>query len=113
MKPEAQRIAIAEACGWKGTNKNNFTPPDYLNDLTSAISLANHLSDLGWRCECNNGLDKTWEASFWKPANSMTPPANKGYRDGVITEEHYAPADSLSEAICEAGLRAAGKWKDE
>lgn len=47
MKPEAQRIAIAEACGWRATESPNWTGlrpdgrgwngdlPDYLNDLNA------------------------------------------------------------------------------
>lgn len=48
MTPEAQRIAIAEACGWTQTQLNGRTtvwdrpnvgrtlqPPDYLNDLNA------------------------------------------------------------------------------
>jgi hypothetical protein len=45
MTPDAQRIAIAEACGWKplfisrDLNGNPFpgqdVPPDYLNDLNA------------------------------------------------------------------------------
>jgi hypothetical protein len=46
MKPEQQRIAIAEVCGWTETpsgkwHRNGFVmpdplnPPDYLNDLNA------------------------------------------------------------------------------
>lgn len=50
MTPEAQRIAIAEACGWKytqghmtrpwktgkrGRSEHRINPPDYLNDLNA------------------------------------------------------------------------------
>lgn len=49
MNPEAQRIAIAEACGWKQQHSkakgevrwyapdghNYLLPPDYLNDLNA------------------------------------------------------------------------------
>jgi hypothetical protein len=69
MKPEQQRIAIAEACGW---TCNQFglwgidfadgvsgSPPDYLNDLNAmheamktlslkmGIEFCNHLNDMG------------------------------------------------------------------
>ena len=43
MTPEAQQIAIAEACGWEPTPEGHFhpdnptgqTPPDYLNNLNA------------------------------------------------------------------------------
>ncbi len=43
MTPEAQRIAIAEACGWRLLSNNRWTQPngcygdvpDYLNDLNA------------------------------------------------------------------------------
>jgi len=47
MKPELQRIKIAEACGWKKRNAHRLSqwlapqggawnePPDYLNDLNA------------------------------------------------------------------------------
>ena len=43
MSPDAQRIAIAEACGWEPTPEGHFHPdnptgqisPDYLNDLNA------------------------------------------------------------------------------
>ena len=59
MKPEEQRIAIAEACGWKKVPSKSFRgflwqppdkkgydyePPDYLNSMT-AIREAEHVFD--------------------------------------------------------------------
>jgi len=66
--PEQQRIAIAEACGWKPDNRGfgwlsphgYYAPePDYLNDLNAmheamktlslkmGIEFCNHLNDMG------------------------------------------------------------------
>lgn len=59
MKLEAQRIAIAEACGWKQTflpnlgdvyniNPNVVTRmPDYLNDLNAMHEMEKQLDPLG------------------------------------------------------------------
>lgn len=35
MTPEAQRIAIAEACGWAHASVGPFAHPDYLTDLNA------------------------------------------------------------------------------
>jgi hypothetical protein len=56
MTPEAQRIAIAEACGWRGVystslwnNAPTGIPPSHegdLNDVHARRILPNYLSDL-------------------------------------------------------------------
>lgn len=70
MKPEAQRIAIAEACGWKKDERGWITPsgrraehnemldvsyrvvqhdcPDYLNDLNAMHEAEMVLTALEW-----------------------------------------------------------------
>ena len=63
MTPEAQRIAIAEACGWKIHPKDRFivippnsphsvqplyTIPDYLNDLNAMHEAEKMLTPLQW-----------------------------------------------------------------
>jgi hypothetical protein len=140
MTPEAQRIAIAEACGWKecerctrqlkpksdGVEIRGLDPtgdhtggwkeyallPDYLNDLNAAIFLCDFLAERSWNCTLGNGLDKTWECEFYKSATDKTHPDNLGQRDGKQIELHYGSADTLAEAISEAFLRTIGLWKD-
>ncbi len=63
MNPEAQRIAIAKACGWlqsrtcnwggwwylkKGKRAYQQTPPDYLNDLNAMHEAENVLTNEQW-----------------------------------------------------------------
>jgi len=68
MKPEQQRIAIAEACGWKLVEDNpDYEPywedpkgnmiakvgfqnrlPDYLNDLNAMHEAEKALNELSW-----------------------------------------------------------------
>ena len=83
MTPEAQRIAIAEACGWKTTSDSpnwayyrpdgrgwNGELPDYLNDLNAMHEAEKVLTDeqdleysevleqvVGARFNSNNGED--------------------------------------------------------
>ena len=54
MKPEQQRVAIAEACGWKPDKRGlgwlsphgyYASEPDYLNDLNAMHEAENTLTD--------------------------------------------------------------------
>lgn len=76
------------------------TLPDYLNDLNAALTLCDNRADAGWRCELDNGLDKTWECTFTRPANADTLPDNLTFGQ----EQHYAPGATLARAICDAFL---------
>lgn len=133
MSPEAQRVVIAEACGWMyepyfvggpaiwlrpdGFPETHRTAclPDYVNDLNAAIQLVDHLAKQGWRCECNSGLDGTWECLFYRKATNETKLENRAVRgqfDPPDSEEHYATSERLSAAISEAFLRTLNKWYD-
>jgi len=95
MSPEAQRIAIAEACGWKkggldcdgyqiwihpsGARQYWAYVPDYLNDLNA----------------CHE-MEKVLNSSQILPYLVMLQP-------------HYFPTASQR---CEAFLKTLGLWKD-
>ncbi len=121
MTPEAQRIAIAEACGWKygdttvtafgaevplkGWGKffgHGQFPPDYLNDLNAMTSVANMLAKEGWHCVANMGTDGTWECFFTRSPRQLVPTAG----------DHYGAGDTLAMAMAEAFLHLKGKWVD-
>jgi hypothetical protein len=103
MKPEAQRIAIAEACGWKwearikGSIKVWNKPPlmvfydselpNYLNDL-NAMHEAEKVLTSSQEKEYVNDLD--WMSERW---------------GGTV----FAPAAQRAEAF----LRTIGKWEGE
>lgn len=129
MNPEAQRIYIAEACGWHGIdNKSALGPmgmfgplrgyamiPDYLNDLNAAVALCDLLTKEGWRCEAGNGLDTSWECVFFRKATASTIPecrSQRGEFDPPDSEEHYGPGPTLAQAVCEAFLRTKGLWEE-
>jgi hypothetical protein len=139
MIPEVQRIKIAEACGWimlppgqwlhKGdarkrhpsgrqtTDGTDTEIPDYLNDLNAAAALCDVMADLGWFCGLANGLDKTWECEFYRPATSQTNPDDIGTRvdyDGGKTrlEIHYSAGTMASLAIARCFIRALNLWDD-
>lgn len=99
MSPKAQRIAIAEACGWSdfwvgeltgvyGSNPNGSEAavPDYINDL-NAMHEAEKMLD---------GLQKDDYSDFIKSL------AGTGFYP------IHAPAAQRAEAF----LRTLGKWRD-
>ena len=106
MSPEAQRIAIAEACGWWGNvnglhmrpplnNSEYCEVPDYPNDLNACHefekSLPSSLTQKYWWSLCDvTGLDQ-YEAC----------------RDPLLT------VSATAAQRCEAFLKTINKWKDE
>ncbi len=103
MKPEAQRIAIAEACGevWEKTYefpiqwKRNgvrvgphISPPDYLNDLNAMHAVVDHLNA--------TQPDKWNDEYFLQTLCGWT----KGF-------PHHATAEQWAEAV----LRTLNLWK--
>ena len=89
MTPEAQRIAIAEACGWKTGYRDPeaWHPlPDYLNDLN-----AMH--------DAEKVLTSEQVTSYVYSLESMN-------------ERWSTPAFATASQRAEAFLRAIGKWKE-
>lgn len=111
MTPEAQRIAIAEACGWKAvrgkTDKgyplllvpknetiswvNARTIPDFLNDLN-----AMHRAE-----QCLNGTQQGMYAAELD---------NLAFTN---LHEDFAIIHATAAQRAEAFLKTIGKWKDE
>jgi hypothetical protein len=100
MTPEAQRIAIAEACGWKTGYRDPeaWHPlPDYLNDLNAmheAVSIfdydqadgfEDHLCDI-----CKRLNDEKENPAPWR----------------------FAVVNATASQRAEAFLRTIGKWKE-
>lgn len=123
MSPEAQRIAIAEAQGWKGpqhpdTQERIKTWPysagksiwwlDPQGKEQMISSVPDYLSDLNAMREAEKGLteDQAWEQvkilTDWKPAPAGFPLIG---RSQAITLMRATAAQRA-----EAFLRAVGKW---
>jgi hypothetical protein len=94
MKPEQQRIAIAEACGWKCSEYSHELGqlvaqfiPDYLNDL--------------------NAMHQAEEVLF----NQFNTIGEAYWRNLSHVEPHpiYATAAQRAEAF----LKTVGKWEEE
>lgn len=108
MKPELQRIAIAEACGYrKGENEPSWwaTPkgqpfkacsikslPDYLNDL-------NAMHEAEKACLLSKGKDK----ALWERYDNLLFSLCGG----------FARAHATAAQRAEAFLRTIGKWEDD
>lgn len=115
MKPEAQRIKIAEACGWtkrrvnygprteslwispegltNGSSETAFWLPDYLSDLNAChAAISTLLSDGSWR---------RYRTELERVCNTLGQPSNTAW-----FLEHNATAPQR----CEAFLRCIGAW---
>ena len=122
MTPEAQRVAIAKACGWKNLQKEQYywmgTPPDG-SDLRVTYkrhTLPNYLNDLNAMHEAVMGLDFEQRAKFrlnlqflvapeTKPSR-VTSPKLMGYES--YNKWFHATASQRAEAF----LRTLGLWTD-
>jgi len=113
MKPEQQRIAIAEACGWKpvecrncrpkpcscDTDKPNpNSPPNYLNDLNAMHEAEQTLWEKDWTSR-HDFVDQL--ARILRPIH--------GYRKQSGVDLLDASAAQRAEAF----LRTINKWEEE
>ena len=112
MTPEAQRIAIAEACGWRDIKhtdqgltgvppefihyENREIIPDYLNDL-DAIYIVEYKLLSG----------KIYEA-YYNQIAKLTPPCDSNTARFAV----FAVCNSTAAQRAEACLRTLGKWED-
>ena len=96
MNPEQQRIAIAEACGWKPDKRGlgwlsphgYYSPePDYLNDLNAMHDAEKLLVRLQW-------------VSYLRRLQTLC--------DESVTWPIHATATQRAEAF----LRTIGKWEE-
>lgn len=111
MKTEAQRIAIAQACGFRFAERTLTRPsgeavtayplynqvslvPDYLSDMNAALTLCVALAEQGYGININK-LTAGWVCNFIG-------------NDGLVS----ASAETLSAAICEAFLRTLNLWTE-
>lgn len=90
-KPQCKTITFAKTC------------PDYLNSADAAVQLCDFAASKGWTCELNQGLNTCWECFFKRRTTERTETTREEF-DGSLWEEHYFPADTLSEAISGAFL---------
>ena len=102
MTPEKQRIAIAEACGWKGCPR--CSDPECAYNV-----IPKYLTDLNAMHEAENNLEGMNKAEF---AVQLSRVAGKDWPNGIgggsFTHVHTTAAQRA-----EAFLRTIGKWEGE
>ena len=90
MTPEAQRIAIAEACGWK---------TEYRDAISSVTALPNYLNDLNAMHDAEKVLNEKQEdimnSTLWD----------------IMDGRKYLWHSTASQRA-EAFLRTIGKWEE-
>jgi hypothetical protein len=112
MTPEAQRIAIAEACGWKfrkagsgfellePDGQRNCADTDPLTNWQSfSYRLPNYLNDLNAMHEAEKVLGKDHWHEYWKYLETYD--ANP-----------YCVCFATAAQRCEAFLKTLGLWND-
>ena len=113
MKPEAQRIAIAEACGWtkrysKFWEKEIFHHPDGYSTAHTPNGLPDYLNDLNAMHEAERGLlgmDRNeYARHLFCHIQSPKETPNTTWEKVV-----FATAAQRAEAF----LRTIGKWEDD
>ena len=90
MTPEAQRTAIAEACGWK---------TEYRDAVSSVTALPDYLNDLNAMHEAEKVLTSEQVTSYVYSLESMN-------------EQWSTPAFATAFQRAEAFLRTIGKWEE-
>lgn len=116
MKPEEQRIAIAEACGWKGQyGKQWLREYDKEGNDVWAFSGTCPDGELSPLPDYLNDLNAMHEAERTLDINQLSQYADE--LDKICVEVHICPLTHWSAVVCatasqraEAFLKTIGKW---
>lgn len=103
MTPQSQRIAIAEACGWKRAQSKGVVIEGWLKDNSWSVHLPDFLSDLNAMHEAEEKLtDDEWELYRALLVKASFISGLPTWRCAI-----HAPAAHRAEAF----LRTLGLWK--
>ena len=107
MNPEKQRIAIAEACGWKSITSFGKNITGVLNQNSNSIRahIPNYLNDL-------NAMHKAEKELYARPNKSdgtVWAYVYESHLINITTTEIIATAAQRAEAF----LKTIGKWEGE
>lgn len=127
MTPEAQRIAIAEACGWKEIGKSGVyqNPTKGINGCmpggdvhkrrlemklpgANSLLVPNYLNDLNAMHEAVMGLDSKQRITFGEELVRHVIGANSIF----IKSQTFDCINATAAQRAEAFLRTLGKWDD-
>jgi len=100
MNPEQQRIAIAEACGWKRHPQDKWvvTDPKYPNSVQPLSTIPDYLNDLNAMHEAEQSIPEGLTAYWIELVNIC----------GSLIPASVASAQQRAEAF----LKTIGKWED-
>ena len=100
MTPEAQRIAIAEACGWS-YEKNETYAPDGAFWWSKNPEFPDYLNDLNAMHEAEKTLNPIQAAEYARILTSIA---------WQSEQPVFAPMTAKADQRAEAFLRTIGKW---
>lgn len=109
MSPDKQRIAIAEACGWRAAGYY-WLPPEHdfwLNVLRDKNGLPEFLSDLNAMHESEKTLTGEQRHKYIEELEEFGPLGPVKVCDYI-----YSVATATATQRAEAFLRTIGKWED-
>jgi len=113
MTPEAQRIAIAEACGWKMiTTKDCGQWPhgiDPMGDRMHTAVLPDYLTDLNAMHEAEKVLTFDQALAYTSQLSLAVSGQEVSTTPSALLFPHCATAAQRAEAF----LRTIGKWEDD
>jgi len=105
MTPEAQRIAIAEICGWERNAKGYWKRPGTRGYDWSSVFIPSYSTSLDAMYEAEQVLDAIQRREF---VRLLHPDKHQHHFDADWTVCHATAAQRA-----EAFLRTLGKWKDD
>jgi hypothetical protein len=109
MTPEAQRIAIAEACGWASCYMEaNFRLTGYPPDNTTRTKLPKYTTDLNAMHEAEKVLTREQVPEYVRYVWDQVSRTCDDYVKAACFFIGHATAAQRAEAF----LRAIGKWDD-
>lgn len=110
MKPEAQRIAIAEACGWKHIGTAKHLPLYGWIKVGPLLEIPDYPNDLNAMHEAVKTLLFTKRQEYYRELQCV-----RGRNAGLQSWEAVAFQDCIESTAAqraEAFLRTIGKWSD-
>jgi len=104
MTPEAQRIAIAEACGWRVHPKDRFivSPPNAPHSVQPLHTIPDYLNDL-------NAMHAAEKALTFHQETEYIAHLMRQHKDYPMTRGFIATAAQRAEAF----LRTLNLWTDD
>jgi hypothetical protein len=117
MTPEAQRIAIAEACGWKKVGSpeqvaatSGFTMPEkWVIDPNGALQFPHNTPDYLNDLNAMHEVEKVLDVNIESEDSPRYEYSRQVYR---IVESRRQPFRSTAAQRAEAFLRTLGKWEE-